>query len=454
MRLPVRLLPLLGLFLVAPLSAVEPARKAAPPVPVEQWIERLGSSDFRQREEAARALSALGEQALPALRKAQKHPDPEVRRRLEDLIPSLEAAALLAPKRVTLHVTNRPLKDVIAALSKQTGYKILSTSQDAERDRLVYSFQLDHVPFWEAMQKVCEATGAVLQGTYYGDDVIRLMDQDQFVPFVSNDGAFRVTALNFSYGRNIQFGQLARNQVPAEVRSSEYLYLSISVSVEPRLPLLSVGQVKLTVAEDEQKNSLVPPAVNGIQYGPRFYYGGGYRSFSQHVQTGLAWPSKTAKTLKLVRGIIPVTLLAEQRPSIVVEDILKAKGKKLQGDGTQLDVDEVGEAPKGMVFGNGKAYQVRLSLRDTRPDNPNDYTWVQSLAQRLDLFDAKGNKLTPRGYNWQETTPNSVKGATFTFSAEANGNAQQVGPPAKLVYYTWLKRDHEVNFEFRDLPLP
>jgi hypothetical protein len=454
MRFPVRLLPLFCLALVPALSADEPARKTAPAAPVEQWIERLGSSDFRQREEATRALTALGEQALPALRKAQQNPDPEIRRRLEDLIPALEAAAVMAPKLVTLHLTNRSLKDVVAAIGKQTGYKILMAAENPERDRLVYKFDFDKLPFWDAMQRVCEATGAVPQQNYYGDDVIRLIDQEQYVPFVCNDGVFRVSAQNFSYGRSIQFGQLARNQAPNALKSSEYLYLSFSVAVEPRLPLLSVGQIKLTVAEDEQKNSLIPSVANGGQYGPRFYYGGGYRSFSQHVQTSLAWPSKTARLVKLVRGIIPVTLLAEQKPSIVVDDVLKSKGKKVQGDGTQLDVEEVGEAPKGMVFGNGKAYQVRLSIRDNRGDNPNDYTWVHSLAQRIDVLDAKGNKLTPRGYNWQDTTPNSVKGAVFTFSAEPNGNAQQVGAPAKLIYYTWIKRDHEVSFEFRDLPLP
>jgi hypothetical protein len=30
----------------------------------------------------------------------------------------------------------------------------------------------------------------------------------------------------------------------------------------------------------------------------------------------------------------------------------------------------------------------------------------------------------------------------------------KVGPPAKLVYYSWVLMEHEVAFEFRDLPLP
>lgn len=42
-------------------------------------IERLGDSDARVRDQALEALVALGEKALPELRQAEKHRDPEVR---------------------------------------------------------------------------------------------------------------------------------------------------------------------------------------------------------------------------------------------------------------------------------------------------------------------------------------------------------------------------------------
>src|SRR5262249_51553741 len=274
-------------------------------------------------------------------------------------------------------------------------------------------------------------------------------DQEQYAPFVYHDGIFRVTAQSFSYNRSIQFGTLSKNVTPPAQRSSEYLHLSMNLSVEPRMPLLNVGQVRRTAAEDEQKNSMLPPAANGM-FGQRFYYYGGYRSFSQQVQVALTWPSKTARTLKVVRGTIPVTLLAEQRPLITVEDVLKSKGKKYEVDGTHLDVDEVGEAPKAFAWGNGNALQLKLSMRDTKPDTPEAYSWVQTLNQRLELQDAKGNKFMIRSSNWNETTATGVKGATFIFAGDGAGNGAET--PAKLVLYNWVRRDHEVPFEFRDLP--
>jgi hypothetical protein len=452
------LLAVLGAAALPALGDNNPTAPVVKAPSVEQLIERLGSPDFKTREAASHSLAALGVSALPALRKAQDHADPEVRRRLDELIPALEASASLEPRRVTLRTKNKPLKEILAEVTSQTGYKIQLLPDTSQRDKLVHSFDFANVPFWHALERVCAATGLALQQNYYADDVIRLQAADQAMqsPFVHHNGAFRLVAQGFSYGRSIQFGNQLANRVVNQLgqRGSEYLSFSFSIGVEPRLPLLSVGQVRLTLAEDEHKNSFLPPPVNnGNGVVQRFYYGGGYRTFSQHVNTNLIWPAKDARTIKLLRGVVPVTLLAEQKPLIVVENVLKAKGGKYQAGGLHLEVDDVGEAPKGMVFGNGKAYNLKLSFRETKPENPNDYTWAHTLSHRLELLDEKGNKYVSRNYNWTETTPTSVKGATFTFVAEPVGN-QPIGPPAKLVYHNWIKRDHEVEFEFRDLPLP
>jgi WD40 repeat protein len=66
-----------------PVSPADAGRVAA-------LIAGLDSDQFRERAEAARGLEELGEQALPAMRKALAGgPSPEVRRRLEDLVEKL-----------------------------------------------------------------------------------------------------------------------------------------------------------------------------------------------------------------------------------------------------------------------------------------------------------------------------------------------------------------------------
>src|SRR5262249_30239014 len=149
---------------------------------------------------------------------------------------------------------------------------------------------------------------------------------------------------------------------------------------------------------------------NNLEPGGRRYYryGGGYRQFQYNAQAYLSWPVKAARRVQVLKGTVPVTVLAEQRPALVVDKITDAKGKKFKAGTIELDSEEVKAAGAGA--GN-KAYDVKMTIRDTSRDQlGGDYTWMDSLNQRLELRDAKGNKYVSRGNNWSNTTPASVHG--------------------------------------------
>jgi hypothetical protein len=412
----------------------EPAAPAPDPA---RLIQQLGHQDFRIRQAAGQALAGLGPQALPALQQARDHADLEVRRRVRDLLEPLESAALLAPKRVSLNLTRRPLKDAVAELARQTGYKI--DAGHASRDDQVYTFRFADQPFWEAVDRLCAAGGLVVQHGW-GDDCLRLQSQEAQTPYVFHNGLFRVVAEGFQHHRGIQFGAVPRNQIVPGQRS-EYFSFALSIASEPRLPLLGLGQVRLTAAVDDQNNSLVPSLPNDAGF--HGFYGHFGRGLSMQTQVNLDPPSREARSVRLLRGAIPVTLLVEQKPLVVADNILSAKKKKWKAGDTTLEVEEVKHTPE-------KVYQVKLSLTEPRKDRPNDYTWINSVYQRLELQDAKGNKYQPQGNTWSNTSPTHVQG-TFSFGSLGN---PQLGPPARLVYYTWVTRQHHVAFEFRDLPLP
>jgi hypothetical protein len=426
---------------VAGVQASGAPEGSKPALPVERLIEQLGSRDYRLREEANRALVARGAAALPALRKARHHKDAEVRRRVEALLEPLEAALLVAPKRVNLVLNQRTIREAVAELSKLTGYKIELWPEpqfNGEREKQPHNFRFVDLPFWEALDEISAAGGLVLQQNY-GIDHVRLQFQDERVPYVSHHGMFRVVAQGFSHNRNIQFGAIGRPG-PAAVQRNDVMNFTFTIAAEPRLPLLGVGAVKITEAIDDQKNSMILSADRQAMFGPVYY---GYnRSYSQQGQANLAGPGRDARTLKTLQGFIPVTLLLEQKPHIVVDDILSAKGKKVKIGKTEIVIDEVGKTPDNN-------YQLKMLVRESRKDGDNDYTWANSLQQRIELLDAKGNKYQSFGYGGS-FGPSEVNG-TFTFGQ--NGNVQ-LGPPAKLIYYDWITVQHNVPFEFKDLPLP
>lgn len=63
-----------------------PAERTVHAAKIDRLIRQLGSRDFTEREAAFKTLDALGEAALPALRKAQNHSDLEIRRRIGELV--------------------------------------------------------------------------------------------------------------------------------------------------------------------------------------------------------------------------------------------------------------------------------------------------------------------------------------------------------------------------------
>jgi len=202
---------------------------------------------------------------------------------------------------------------------------------------------------------------------------------------------------------------------------------------------MGVGQPKLLEAIDERGRSMIPAAnIHETYYG----HGGGYRMYNYTTQVPLLWPDKEARNIKSIKGTVPVTLLADQKPEIVVEDILKVKKQKFTGPHTEIQIDEVKEVNKTSV-------QIKMTIRNLN-GGPNDYTWTNSVHQRIELQDAKGNKYFPHGYNWESSNQSSVT-ATFTYGTNGDAN---IGPAAKLIYQHWTMIQHQIEFEFKQLPLP
>jgi hypothetical protein len=408
-------------------------------------IEQLGDADYRKRDEAEIKLRGEGVKALPALRLAVNHTDPEVRRRAQELVPALETAALLAPRRVTLHVNNRPIRAVFDSIEKQTGYKIDSWGAG---NRTTCSFDFTDLPFWEALDIVCQGTGMVLQQGY-GADHIQLHAQEGYVPYVRYEGPFRLVPTGFQHFRNIEFGLVGKGG--AGGTRNETLTLGFTVFSEPKLPLLGMGEVRLEAAYDTDRNSMLPG--NGSpdeNFDPRFgirggrwisRYGMGNRMMCLQSQVTLSRPSDRATGLKLVRGRVPVTLLAEQTPVPIAPDILKAKGVRAKIDTTSFHIEDVTRP-------GGKQVMVKMTVSEAT-ENPHDYTWMNSLNQRVELQDDKGNKYSIVGHNWGNNSPGSVQ-MTTTYAPPGD----KAGPPTKLVYYRWNTIQHEIVFEFKDLPLP
>ena len=152
--------PLLSLALLCTVVVAVPADPPADKV--KHLIAQLGSPDFHAREAATRELETVGPPALAALKAATASEDMEVARRAGELASRIARRAdndrTLAPTLVDLTFEDKPLSEVLAALGKQTGYKLMAPDVDDPTVKVTVKTN-GKVPFWVAVQQVCDAAG-------------------------------------------------------------------------------------------------------------------------------------------------------------------------------------------------------------------------------------------------------------------------------------------------------
>ena len=151
-------------FCVLVLSAGA-VRAEAPPAAsdIQRLIDKLGSSEYAEREAAGKRLEEIGADAVDALKAACKSEDPEVVRRAQEVLRKVERKLAnekaLAPTLVQLDVRDQPLDAVLADLSKQARCDVVLGGLKPEElaNRKITLTTGGNVPFWSAILKLCEA---------------------------------------------------------------------------------------------------------------------------------------------------------------------------------------------------------------------------------------------------------------------------------------------------------
>jgi hypothetical protein len=374
--------------------------------------------------------------------------NPEVQRRLAVLVRKMDRDRLVEPKRVTLDVKDQSAKQIFEQIAKQTGYKIEFGGGGPDTK---HSFEFTNAPFWQVVDAVANAAGYTVYAEY-DDETIRVYNQDSTNPYVAYSGPFRFLATNINANRSVQLANISKRG--GAQRSGEYMNLNFQIQSEPKNPMLGVMQPELLEAKDELGGSLLPPQErNNFRSN---YFNGGYRGHNTYMSVNLNRGDRAATTIKSLKGRVAVVLLAGTVPELVVTDVLKAKKKSFTGNTSEIELEGVEEDAnqKGVYLVSLVA--KRRGVSDD-PNRNNDYVWSNSVWQRLELFDEKGNRYFCYGPTHNNNNGSSVQlvvqfGPDDRRTGRPGPNA--LGKPTKLVLTEWLTTTHEVTFEFKDIPLP
>ncbi len=441
-------------------------------------VDRLGSARYTEREQASKALEALGRDALSALREARDSEDPEVRSRATILIERIENELMIRPTLVALDFRQQPISEVVSMIAKRSGMDV-SLVADAMSTRRISLEATEPVPFWKAIDRLCataqlrsnvtmqmgpDGRGAVVQLFASGTPT----DQDM----IYDSGPFRVTLWEIHHNRTMHFGSRgavgqvfhiggaggAAIQPQAEAdrhdpRLDEQFYLVLQVVAEPRMSLSQTGPLTLTEAIDERGNSLLMPDEPGGISRNAGYFGFNPSSVMIQMQSHLSYPEDAGKVLKRLRGSVPVIVSSRKEDAMVVP-LNEFEGKTFKNGEVSVQVHSVQADP------NLPSTTIDLTIRSNEPGNDPS---------------ALGNGLNPRLMAFR--TPNvaqnqieivDAQGRIYHqwFPASTQGDDQEtrmtlrlmpaegLGPPVQLKFYDMSRAQTEVRFEFSDVPLP
>jgi hypothetical protein len=361
------------LVLGQPLAADATAAPADPAA----LVARLGASRYAEREEAAGLLERMGRPAIAALRAARNDSDAEIRTRAAALCNKIESALLTQPTLVTLSFENQPLPEVVKTLSAQTGIKLglVPENLPAWPDRRVSIHEAEPLPFWRAMDRLCEAARLQLNvGTYH----LPTANREPLFPLfeggprpavpTSDTGPFRVSLLSLHYQRDVAFsrtgvmlphgrlvvpppppmpGQARANTPQTDApRVDEQFYAQIQVAAEPQLSLSQIGPLKILDAIDDRGQSLqleTDPGQGPITQRVSGYFGVTSGSTLQ-LHVPLQRPEVPGQSIRTLRGLLPI-MVATRKPDPLVVSLQGAAGKSFHNDEVDLSVLDIRANP-------------------------------------------------------------------------------------------------------------
>jgi hypothetical protein len=251
------------------------------------------------------------------------------------------ARDFLQPTRITLNAQNRTLAEIVDAINKQrpelvalrTGIKPAPRGERADASRTKEAaprFTIREptpLPFWLAIDRVCEATQQWPTIETPAGSLGRLLDPRVILSpigpgraLVCHDGPFRIVLTGLLYDHELRFasrsftGPRPGQDEGGAPGDTETFYAQITVMAEPRLRIRRVEDFTLQQAIDDRGSSLLTPRSDRphpiSRAGPIEQAG-----TSAQIFIPLVYPDDPGKLIKRLRGVVPIDVSARQKPS-------------------------------------------------------------------------------------------------------------------------------------------
>ena len=415
-------------------DAAPPAAEAELSEQVTAHVAKLDSASKAERDAAEAALIALGRDALPLLPKPSRRMAAETVQRLErvrNALSNVGGEETLEGSRVTLSATDQPASEIFAALTAQTGNKIVDYRGDFDQDAPdpSISVEFNDAPFWQAFDEVLDKAGLTLYDYPTESDVAALVAKNQSAGDRSArafySGPFRLAAQRIEAVRDLRYDE-----------STNVLRITFNVSWEPRLKPVNLT-IPLEGLEilDEDGNSLeLNTAMNRIDVPVSVDVA------SAEVELPLALPPRSAERIATIKGSLSTVILGSTEV-FTFENLAKTRNQR----------ETIGAVTVTMQLAQPVNPQIWRIFLQTEFDGSaaaleSHQTWI--YGNQADLLAADGAKASLAGTDAVGQSPNSIAMSyLYDVGESIDGYRLEYHSPIAV-------RQASFDFEINDLPLP
>jgi hypothetical protein len=378
--------------------------------------------------ELAGTSTATADHFLQALPKETDQMPVAVRERLARIRKQVEdraAKASTAATTITLAAKDMPLKDVIAAIEKQTGNHFIDNREQAGAKDAGIVIDLKNEPFWPAIDQIFDQAKLGIY-SYGGKDALSIVARD-----TADSSRHKRAAYNGPFRLDITDVQGERSLRQPKQTS---LKLQLEVAWEPRLRPIAISQPatdleattddgnKLTVSQPDANLDVEVP--NGTQ--------------AAEISLPFELPPRSVKRISALHGKLHA-LVPGRQVKFRFGDLANAAGRTQRMGGVQVTVDDVRR--------NNAVWEIhmRFSLDEDNGALQSHRAWVfQNLSY---LLDKDGKQIDNAGLETTRQAKNEVGNAYMFDVPSIEGLSWVYETPAAIV-------DLPVEYEIKDIELP
>lgn len=392
----------------------------------------LGHDEMAKRDEAEKALIALGPDVIALLPTVTPRMPAEDQVRLKRVRKVLEDAVIATatkPSAVTL-TGEMSLSQAIAEITKQTGNKLVDYRERFNQEGSDPKIKIDvkAVSFWQALDTVLDAAGL----TVYNYD-----EERGALAYTSKGETAKPRIGSGSYSGLFRL-EPTKIEATRDLKNSAMHSLRLSVDAvwEPRVtPIVLEVPLADVTAKDENGKSLNIDKSEGTLEVP--VEG---TNAAVEIDFPLAAPDRSVKSLASLQGKLTAVLLGKVE-SFEFADIDKAKSAELERGGVTVVVESCRK--------NGDIYDVSMRVRFDRAANALESHRAWIYDNECYLLDGQNRKFENVGLEATLLGVNEV-GVAYKFNLEGGTPAK-----AKLTYRTPAAIIRiPVDFEIKNIALP